>query len=852
MPPVMLRAVSLLLLSAAAAFAVVDYPAETAPGEACASLTESGATLSNALFTASFEKAEQGLLFGGLKRTDGTEIASAGTPVFTVLYGKGKQMRSDRMVLSNLKVGKLKPAKRSKPLNKLAFSYPGQVVTATFTSPDNFFHVDWRAELREGSAYLRQEFRITAHQNTNINGITALQYDMVPHGALSVSGNTTHGNVVINDLAFAGLESPLFVMTIGNHATAAEEAHTPDAWDSADFESVFARPASFAKVYGERFTAMNGPVVRHLRMDEHKVQFDAAGECTFTFSLTDGVTPFCPVAVQLLREDGSAVVAEDVHEGMAAPQGKAEHAAYTLSVPAAGTYTLRYWAHTRKSSGQILGSGKVAVSLPHRKPQATPAELLPDNRVSGSIRRGTTLAKGKTWEASSVLGLFAPQQQRRSFLAYLERERALPYHPFVHYNDWYEIGIRIHDLKDPSQRTNEAMWLALLDTWQRELGKRKVNLDCFVLDDGWDDFNSLWDFHIGFPNGFSKLDKKARAIKAGLGTWLGPVGGYGTSKQMRLDNWNKTHPASAPLTSFKLSNEEYFKAFTGRCKAMMKAYDMRYFKFDGISTKFHAKGPADIEDAEGILSVLRDLRKVRRDLFINTSVGTWASPFWFCYSDSAWRQENDFGQIGLGDARDKWMTYRDRLVHEVFVEGAPLFPINSVMTHGIIITKNGPPRVMSTDPQNCLKEIRASFGSGSALQEMYTDTDLLAQNNGALWDALAEGIRFIRRNADIMADIHWVGGNPWDGQDGDVYGWAAWSPKGSTLTLRNSSDKPKTLHTTLRRILDIPPHIKGTLTLKNTYADQRPLPGLTDTPADLDRALDITLQPFEVLVLEGK
>lgn len=833
----MMRTASLLLLTAALAGAAVEYPAEVKPGAAQVQLTETGASLGNALFTAAFEKSGQGMVFGGMRLADGTEVAAAGTPVFTVLYGKGKQMRSDRMVLSKLQVEKK------------------NAVTGTFTSPDDFFHVDWRAELRKGSSYLRQEFRITAHQNTNINGIIALQYDMAPHGALSVSGNTTHGNLVVNDIAFAGLETPLSVMTIGNQGTAAEEAHTPDRWDSADFENVFACPDSFAKVYGERFSAMNGPVVRYLKTDEHVVRFDAAGDCSFSFSLVDGVTPFRPVAVQLLSEDGATIIAEDVHEGMAGPLGKAEKATYTLNVPSAGTYTLRYWAQTRPSAAQLTGSGAVAVSLPHGKPQTAHAELLPENRVSGTRKRGITLAKGQTWETSAVLGLFAPQQARRSFLYYLERERARQYAPFIHYNDWYEIGIRVHDNKDPKQRTNEAMWLSLLDTWQRELGKRKAHIDCFVLDDGWDDFNSLWSFHEGFPNGFTKLDKKARAMKAGLGTWLGPVGGYGASKKMRLDYWNQNHAERASLANFKLSDAEYFKAFTGRCKDMMKAYNMRYFKFDGISTKFHAKGPADIEDAEGILRVLQELRRTakasKRDLFLNTTVGTWASPFWFCYSDALWRQENDFGQIGLGDARDQWMTYRDRLVHEVFVEGAPLLPINSLMTHGIIITKNGPPHVMSRDPQNCLKEIRASFGSGSALQEIYTDTDLLMQNDGVLWDALVAGIRHIRRNADVMADTHWVGGNPWNGQDGDIYGWAAWNPKKCTLTLRNSSDKEKTLRTTLRKMFDIPPHVKGCITLKNTYADQRPLPGLTDTAVDIDKELDITLSPFEVLVLEG-
>ena len=29
---------------------------------------------------------------------------------------------------------------------------------------------------------------------------------------------------------------------------------------------------------------------------------------------------------------------------------------------------------------------------------------------------------------------------RRSFLAYLERERAHPYRTFLHYNSWYDLG----------------------------------------------------------------------------------------------------------------------------------------------------------------------------------------------------------------------------------------------------------------------------------------------------------------------------------------------------------------------------------------------------------------------------
>lgn len=106
----------------------------------------------------------------------------------------------------------------------------------------------------------------------------------------------------------------------------------------------------------------------------------------------------------------------------------------------------------------------------------------------------------------------------------------------------------------------------------------------------------------------------------------------------------------------------------------------------------------------------------------------------------------------------------------------------------------------------------------------------------------------------MLPDIHWVGGNPWDRSagDGDIYGWAAWSPGKCTLTLRNSSGSEKTLSSTLREILDVPPMVKkDKVTFRNTFKDQRSIPGLVGGAIDVDTAIDITLKPQEVIVLEG-
>ena len=158
----------------------------------------------------------------------------------------------------------------------------------------------------------------------------------------------------------------------------------------------------------------------------------------------------------------------------------------------------------------------------------------------------------------------------------------------------------------------------------------------------------------------------------------------------------------------------------------------------------------------------------------------------------------------MGDNRDKWITYRDRLVHEVFVQGSPLMPINSMMTHGLIVTRHGPPGCMPKEPENVKKELRCAVACGTSLQELYLDRDLMNAHGGVLWDELAKGIKWIRRNADVLDDVHWVGGNPWDKE----------SREGS-------------------------------------FDDQRPLDGFTGKTVDIDKELTFTLKPFEVFVYEG-
>jgi len=61
-------------------------------------------------------------------------------------------------------------------------------------------------------------------------------------------------------------------------------------------------------------------------------------------------------------------------------------------------------------------------------------------RVRSSIVRELPLRASTTLQLSSVIGTTRAGQLRRDFLAYVERERAHPYRPFLHYNSWYDLG----------------------------------------------------------------------------------------------------------------------------------------------------------------------------------------------------------------------------------------------------------------------------------------------------------------------------------------------------------------------------------------------------------------------------
>jgi hypothetical protein len=127
------------------------------------------------------------------------------------------------------------------------------------------------------------------------------------------------------------------------------------------------------------------------------------------------------------------------------------------------------------------------------------------------------------------------------------------------------------------------------------------------------------------------------------------------------------------------------------------------------------------------------------------------------------------------------------------------------------------------------------------LQELYINPHKL---NMANWDCLAAAIKWSRENADIMADTHWVGGNP---SAGDIYGFASWSPKKAILTLRNPSNTTKSFVIDTRKVFELPPNSKSRYQFFNAIPNTK----VSAVPFFAGENYTVTLKPFQVMVLNA-
>lgn len=479
-----------------------------------------------------------------------------------------------------------------------------------------------------------------------------------------------------------------------------------------------------------------------------------------------------------------------------------------------------------------------------------------------------------TLALSSMLGYFPKAQQRRAFNYYIERERAAPARHFLLYNGWYDFGLN----------PDEKVLSEAIDAYGNELVKKRgVDLDAFVLDDGWDDpASELWAPSASkFPNGFSPLREKAEAFGAGFGIWISPSGGhFGVAE--RLESCRKLDGLSENALAFDLADPVYEKWFAKKCRSLILNDGVVYFKWDRIGESFS-------QHFLSLLHIADKLRKIRPELFINATSGTWPSPFWLNHVDSTWRGGADiaFYNPTIGDKRDQWMSYRDSELIESVVRRAPLYPINSVMHHGIALGTHYQGAVCAEAGNDLRREIFSYFALGANLQELYVDYRLLASNpsdskvwalkkirpkantpasanaihkairkanwvaGDLIWDCIANASAWARKNAASLVDMHWVAGTP--SNPPGAYAFAGWHRGNGVIYLRNASDKASSVEFSLSEAFELPaseaPDAGYSIHPVYVYGNDDYQAPTEKIPAS--EKIRFTLNPLEVRILEA-
>ena len=789
----------------------IDYPAADKPGIAETLDYDDSIILKNniLLLKLSVKNGNLRLLYFADK--DLVNSTRAGE-LFEVELAGGQTIKCSEMKI----VGKI--AKTTVTANpnarKLAERFAGVQLQATLVSADGRLQADWKMVLRDESNYVRQIAELKSiHDSVTVESIAfnkLLVKDAHTEGTVS-------GSPVISNTMFFAYEHPNSNNYVFDPAAPVNYALNRTVSASGVFQSLRPELAVDGNYnVSQHWGCQDTPVWLMVDLESHRTiedirlvtYYNNKRYYGYTIELSDDGEKWKKF-VDASDNKTPATAKGYLHKANGV---KARHIRVTI---------------TNNSEGAFYGGHIVEVEVPGKSDFTTEIK---DKHIVCELDRSTELAKGNSLIQSAVLGVVPKDQLRRGFLYYIERERVSPYKPFLHYNSWYDIAFPSRD------KMNAKECVDVINGFGKELvTKRNVPIDSFVFDDGWDDPKTLWRIlKENFPDGWVPLHEASKSFNSKLGVWLSPWGGYGQTKQDRIDH-GKTQGFETGKAGFSLVGENYFKRFRQSCLDFVNDYDVNFFKFDGTDASL-------LNETEALFKLTGELYDTGKVDFISLTTGTWASPFWLLHGDSIWRGGHDMSFAGKGSKRQQWITYRDAETYEKVVCKGPLYPLNSFMNQGIAHAKWGT-AVLSANAVEFAEEVYSFFGVGTNLQELYISHDLMTDE---MWDILAEGAKWSRANSHILVDSHWIGGDP---VKLEVYGCASWQDDQGVIMLRNPDDKPREIGIDIAKAFHLPYGAAKNYSLKSPWKADASKPAITLMSG---KKHTFKLQPFEVIVLEGK
>jgi hypothetical protein len=439
------------------------------------------------------------------------------------------------------------------------------------------------------------------------------------------------------------------------------------------------------------------------------------------------------------------------------------------------------------------------------------------------------------------------------FFHYLDDIRVAPAKPYVLYNSWYDLRSPEYPKVQAAHVMNEENVLNIIGLFRKNMiEKHSIKLDAFVLDDGWDVYQSDWGLRKEtFPRGLKLLADTLQKTGTALGIWMGPTGGY--SFRMKRIDWMKDHGYEVvgkgrDYAMLCMGGKNYSSLFRKRVTDFVGKEGVGYFKWDGIqfacSEPDHGH-PVGIYSRRAILdSVIAKCKAVRAinpSTYLNITSGTWLSPWWVKYANTIWMQGADYGYADVPSLseRDAAITYKDFVLYDDFKNQDCWFPISNMMTHGII--KGNLERLGGEDDPLDKFTNDAVFyvARGVSMIELYISPDLL---NEGEWNAIGGAINWAKDRSEVLSNTQLVGGDP---ANREAYGYVHFRKSRGILALRNPFITPTHLLIHLSPEYGLDPQASN-LVLEKVY----PYRWVSSKLYSSGVTIDIPLEGYETAVFE--
>ncbi len=405
---------------------------------------------------------------------------------------------------------------------------------------------------------------------------------------------------------------------------------------------------------------------------------------------------------------------------------------------------------------------------------ASDNRLMAKSKGAYVIKCGAELGEriGKTWLSSdwSVEAITPDPYVKLWFSKYVDEIRVAPLRSFSLYNTWYDLRSPEYPRWSKDNVMSIETSLKMVDILRcNMIEKHHIQLDAFVLDDGWDVYKSDWVLRKEqWPNGLKPLADELKRTNTSLGVWIGPAGGY--SFRTQRYEWMKEHRYETVGDWMCVAGKNYSALLRDRVSDFVQKDDVGYFKWDGIqfscSEPNHGH-PVDVYSRRAVLnsvaSMVKTVRDRNPDIFLNITSGTWISPWWVKYANTIWMQGADYGfaDVPSISSRDGSITYRDFVLYEDWKLKGLWFPIANMMTHGIIKGKNFSVGNVAEPLDKFTDDVLLYFARGVAMYELYISPDILSDGE---WTSISRAMAWARKNFDVLMNTELIGGNPMKGE----------------------------------------------------------------------------------------